>query len=61
MNTIKPPVKIFQDLPLDGNTVNDKRLVLFTKTTYQWDGSTWQEYVNPNCKLKNIFTIRMPT
>lgn len=44
-------------LPVSGNDVGDKRLVLFDKVVYEWNGSAWvseQSLVEP---VKKFFWV----
>lgn len=57
MPDYKPLVLTVDALPVSGNDIGDKRLVLFTKAVYEWNGSSWVEEVSLAPKIKKIIWV----
>lgn len=51
----KPFVATFNDLPLEGNALNDKRTVLSEPAVYNWNGEAWVKEKDLELGKKNKF------
>lgn len=61
MPVFKPLVLTVAALPVSGNDVGDKRLVLFDKVVYEWTGSAWVSEQPLVDQVKKIFWVGEPS
>lgn len=60
MPAFKPLVLTVEALPVSGNDVGDKRLVLFNKTVYEWTGSAWVTEQSLVDQVAKFFWVGVP-